>query len=221
MPLLIFDCDGVLVDSETIACTVLAELLAAHGYPATVAEVMREFGGRRLADVMRRAEEMVGRPIPAEAAEAAGRELFARFRRELMPVAGAREAIRALPYRRCVASSSAPERLRLSLDVTGLAPLFGDNVFSASTVANGKPAPDLFLFAAAKMGDDAAQAIVIEDSARGIAAARAAGMTAIGFAGGGHATAELADELTAAGADVVITRMADLSAAVETMIGRP
>ena len=77
------------------------------------------------------------------------------------------------------------------------------------------------MFAAAKMGDDAAQAIVIEDSARGIAAARAAGMTAIGFAGGGHATAELADELTAAGADVVITRMADLSAAVETMIGRP
>lgn len=220
MTLLIYDCDGVLVDSEPIACGALAELMTALGHAMTLAEVMREFGGRSLDDVLRRAEALLGRPIPADLGAKAAGELMTRLRRELKPVAGAAAAVAAMPHRRCVASSSTPERLRLSLEVTRLAPLFGSHVYSASEVDNGKPAPDLFLFAAARIGHDPARAIVIEDSVRGIAAGAAAGMATIGFAGAGHATPALAAELTAAGADIVITAMADLPAAVASLIGR-
>lgn len=220
MTLLIFDCDGVLVDSEPIACGALAELMTSLGHAMTTAEVMREFGGRSLADTLAGAERRLGYPIPPEVSERAGQNLLARFRRELKPVAGVGDAIAALPYRRCVASSSVPERIRLSLEVTGLAPLFGDDVFSATEVKHGKPAPDLFLLAAARIGCEIAEAVVIEDSVFGIRAARAAGMAAIGFVGGSHATAKLADDLTAAGADLVVASMADLSKAIEAVIGR-
>lgn len=220
MTLLIYDCDGVLVDSEPLACAALAELMTSLGRTMTAAEAMRLFGGRRLTDVLQLAERMLGHPIPHDVGAAAARHLLVRFRRELKPVAGVAEAVSALPYRRCVASSSAPERIRLSLEVTGLAPLFGDRVYSADEVANGKPAPDLFLFAAAQLGADPSLAIVIEDSVPGIAAARAAGMATIGFAGAGHATAELVDQLMAAGADRVITAMPDLPAAVTLLVGR-
>jgi HAD superfamily hydrolase (TIGR01509 family) len=220
MALLIFDCDGVLVDSELIACGALADLLTSLGCPMTTADVVREFGGRSLAHTLARAESLLGRPIPAEVGEQERRDLLERFRRELKPVTGVHEAIAALPHRRCVASSSVPERIRVSLEVTGLAPLFGDDVFSATEVKNGKPAPDLFLMAAARMGCDAAQAIVIEDSVPGVTAARAAGMTAIGFVGASHATARLADDLKAAGAHMVIARMADLPAAVSIVTGQ-
>src|SRR5208337_4480728 len=105
--------------------------------------------------------------------EEAGQRLLARFRQELQPVNGVAATIASLPYRRCVCSSSAPERLRLSLEVTGLAPLFGNEVFSAAQVPHGKPAPDLFLLAARTLGKVPPDAIVIEDSPLGIAAARA------------------------------------------------
>ncbi|HEY6832666.1 MAG TPA: HAD-IA family hydrolase, partial [Pseudolabrys sp.] len=108
----------------------------------------------------------------------------------------------------------------LSLEVTALAPLFGDKVFSADQVEHGKPAPDLFLFAARSLGASPADCIVIEDSVLGIAAARAAGMGAIGFAGGGHADIQLGDKLAASGADIVIRAMADLPAAVQSLRGR-
>jgi HAD superfamily hydrolase (TIGR01509 family) len=218
MTLLIYDCDGVLVDSEPIACAVLADLITSLGRRIDAAEAMRLFGGRRLADVMELAAQMLGRPIPPDAGAAAARDLLARFRRELKPVVGAAEAISALPFARCVASSSAPERLRLSLEVTGLAPLFGEFVYSASQVANGKPAPDLFLFAAAQAGAHPSRCIVIEDTVPGIMAARAAAMATVGFAGAGHATSDLVDELTAAGADRVITTMADLPATIRLLV---
>jgi HAD superfamily hydrolase (TIGR01509 family) len=218
MTLLIFDCDGVLVDSEPIACGAFAELMTSLGHAMTTAEVIREFGGRSLADTLAGAQRLLGRPIPQEASERAGRDLLARFRRELAPVAGVRDAIAALPYRRCVASSSVPERIRLSLEVTGLAPLFGDHVFSATEVKYGKPAPDLFLHAAARMGVAPARSIVIEDSAVGVRAARAARMTAIGFAGASHATAQLVADLDSAGAARVITAMADLPSAIASVV---
>jgi HAD superfamily hydrolase (TIGR01509 family) len=218
MTLLIYDCDGVLVDSEVLACEGLAELMTTLGRPTTTAECARAFVGRSRADVLRRAGEMLGRPIPDDLGAEAGARLLARFRRELQPVPGAAEAVAALPYPRCVASSSVPERLALSLELTGLAPLFGPHVYSATQVANGKPAPDLFLFAASSVGEDPARAIVIEDSVLGITAARAAGMAAIGFAGGSHATADLPAELAAAGADAVVTAMAALPAAIEALV---
>ena len=220
MTLLIFDCDGVLVDSEHLACAALAEVMTTLGHSMTADEAMLAFAGRSLKDVLARAERLLSRPIPEDLGEQAAVQLMARFRRELQAVAGVKEAIAALPYRRCVASSSDPGRLTLSLDVTGLSALFGNNVFSAVEVANGKPAPDLFLLAARRLGEDPSSCIVIEDSVLGVEAAGAAGMAAIGFAGASHANQGLAERLAAAGAEPVIHSMANLPAAVEQVVGR-
>jgi HAD superfamily hydrolase (TIGR01509 family) len=190
------------------------------GHSMTADEAMRTFAGRSLKDVLARAERLLSRPIPKDLGEQAAVQLMARFRCELQAVAGVKEAIAALPYRRCVASSSDPGRLTLSLDVTGLSALFGNNVFSAVEVANGKPAPDLFLLAARRLGEDPSSCIVIEDSVLGVEAAGAAGMAAIGFAGASHANQGLAERLAAAGAEPVIHSMANLPAAVEQVVGR-
>jgi HAD superfamily hydrolase (TIGR01509 family) len=214
--LLIFDCDGVLVDSELIANAVLVDLLGTLGHQISIADCIRTFGGRSLKDVLALAAELTGRAVPEETSAHFGALLFARFRAELQAVAGVREAIAALPQRRCVASSSHPERLRLSLEVSGLAPLF-DAVFSATQVARGKPAPDLFLFAAASLGHAPPDCIVIEDQPRGVEAGRAAGMRVIGFAGASHATDDLATQLDAAGAHRVIRTMSDLPTTVAAL----
>lgn len=217
MTLLIFDCDGVLVDSELLANAALAELMSALGHPMTTQQAIENFAGRRLSDVLARAEALLARPIPADLGVQARERMLARFRRELKAIAGVREAIAALPYPRCVASSSTRGRLALSLEITGLAPLFGGNVFSADQVARGKPAPDLFLAAAHALGARPAHCIVIEDSPLGIQAAQAGGMRAIGFAGASHATDRLAEQLAQAGAAIVIRHMSDLPAAVQRL----
>ena len=216
MTLLIFDCDGVLVDSEVLALETLREMMASLGRPMTMAEADREFTGGSLAATLATAERLLGRPVPANVGEGFGRLLFDRFRRELEPVPGVRDAILALPYRRCVASSSSPDRLQLSLEVTGLAPLF-EHVFSAVQVAHGKPAPDLYLLAASQMGELPERCIVIEDAVRGVMAGRAAGARVVGFAGGAHAGAALAEDLRAAGAEVVIRSMEELPAVVRRL----
>lgn len=220
MSLLIFDCDGVLVDSEVLANAALAELMTALGRPMTTDEAIGIFTGRQLRDVMALAEDLLQRPIPPDLGERAGAAMLERFRRELKAIAGVREAIAALPGTRCVASSSTRARIELSLEVTGLAPLFGDRIFSAEQVAHGKPAPDLFLFAAKSLGFVPADCVVIEDSPLGVRAARAAGMTAIGFAGASHATPQLAKSLFEEGAAAVVSAMADLPAAVRRLGGR-
>jgi HAD superfamily hydrolase (TIGR01509 family) len=217
---LIYDCDGVLVDSEVLAGAALAELMTNLGHPMTGAECTRIFGGLNVAGVLAKAAQILGRPVPPDHGEEAGQRLLARFRQELQPVNGVAATIASLPYRRCVCSSSAPERLRLSLDVTGLAPLFGEHVFSAAQVQHGKPAPDLFLFAARSLGEAPSDAIVIEDAPLGIAAARAAGMRSIGFVGASHASRDLQERLTAAGADVIIDAMVDLPDAIATLSNR-
>jgi len=217
MTLLIFDCDGVLVDSEVIAHETLRELMATLGRPMTIDEMIREFAGKSLADTVATAERLLGRPIPEEVGREFGQRLLDRFRRELKPIPGVRAAILALPYRRCVASSSSPERLQLSLAVTGLAPLFGEHVFSAVAVANGKPAPDLYLLAAHTLGEAPERCIVIEDTVRGVAAGRAAGMRVIGFAGAAHATPALAEDLRRAGAATVVRSMDELPAVVRRL----
>jgi HAD superfamily hydrolase (TIGR01509 family) len=216
MTLLIFDCDGVLVDSEVLALETLREMMAALGRPMTIAEADREFTGGSLTATLATAERLLGRPVPPDVGEEFGRLLFERFRRELKPMPGVREAILALPYRRCVASSSSPDRLKLSLEVTGLAPLF-EHVFSAVQVARGKPAPDLHLLAARTMGEPPERCIVIEDAVRGVMAGRAAGARVIGFAGGAHATAALAEDLARAGAEMVIRSMDELPAVVRRL----
>lgn len=184
--LVIFDCDGVLVDSETISATTLADNLTRIGFPVDLDYVNEHYLGRSFdvvkADYMRRA----GRPLPQGFADAWYRDLFAAFRRDLKPIAGAADVLRWLAIPKCVASSSAPARLALSLEVTGLAPLCGTDVFNASMVSRGKPAPDLFLYCAGRMGAVPGRTLVVEDSITGIAAAVAAGMTAWGFVGGSH-----------------------------------
>jgi len=220
MTLLIYDCDGVLVDSESLASSVLAELMTRLGHPMSAAECHRVFGGRSVPDVLARAEKILGRPIPEELGRDAAQQLMMRFRRELKPVRDAAQTVAMMPYPRCVCSSSSPDRLLLSLDVTGLTPLFGNHVYSAAQVSRGKPAPDLFLFAADKAGEAPSQTIVIEDSILGITAARAAGMASIGFIGASHVMGDLAQELAAAGAHAIVTTMSELPFAVSKLVGR-
>jgi HAD superfamily hydrolase (TIGR01509 family) len=215
--LLIFDCDGVLVDSEVMAHQTLLDVLRPLGFAMTLEESYGVFAGRSLKDALALISQQLGRPPPDDLWDRSRDLLFARFRAGLQPVAGVALAIAALPHARCVASSSSPDRLNLALAVTGLAPLFGANVFSATQVANGKPAPDLFLFAARTMNAAPADCIVIEDSVLGVAAGRAAGMRVIGFAGGSHATDELSTRLAAAGAHRVIRAMGELPRCVAAL----
>ena len=214
--LLIFDCDGVLVDSEALACRTDAEVLTGLGIPTTADEIMSRFVGTSLKDMMAAIEAERGCRLPDDFAERLNRTLFARFETDLTPVPGVADALRALPHRRCVASSSAPERIALSLRITGLAPFF-DHIFSATQVRRGKPAPDLFLFAAAEMVFQPQDCLVIEDSKYGVQAARAAGMRVIGFTGGGHCGPDHGDTLRDAGAHRVIRRMDELPGMVESL----
>jgi HAD superfamily hydrolase (TIGR01509 family) len=217
MTLLIFDCDGVLVDSEVIAHQTLLDVLAPLGFSMTLEGSYDLFAGRSLKDTQTVIERQLGRSLPDGFLDQSRDLLFARFRAGLKPVEGVEDAIAALPYRRCVASSSAPDRLHLALAVSGLARLFDDHVFSAAQVAHGKPAPDLFLFAARSLDTAPARCIVIEDSPLGVEAGLAAGMTVIGFAGASHATEELAGRLVAAGANRVIRAMDALPACIEAL----
>lgn len=207
--LLIFDCDGVLVDSEALACRIDAEILTGLGLPYTAEDVIARFVGVSLKDMVARIEAEHGCRLPEDFEERLNAPLFARFEEELQPIPGIRDAILSLPYRRCVASSSVHERIALSLRVTGLADLFA-NVFSATEVAHGKPAPDLFQHAASRMDAAPSECLVIEDSPSGVRAACAAGMRVIGFTGGGHCGPEHAEKLRAAGAPVILEQMADL-----------
>ena len=184
--LVIFDCDGVLVDSETISASTLADNLTRIGFPVDVNYVNEHYLGRSFAVIKADYVRRTGRPLPREFANAWYADLFAAFRQDLKPIAGIVDVLRRLAIPKCVASSSAPARLALSLEVTGLAPLSGADVFDASMVSRGKPAPDLFLYCARRMGAVPRRTLVVEDSVTGIAAAVAAGMTAWGFVGGSH-----------------------------------
>ncbi|MFT4163024.1 HAD family hydrolase [Shinella sp.] len=185
--LVIFDCDGVLVDSEPISITVLVEALAAAGVAMSEAEAHERFLGRSLKSMSEILHDEYGLAIDAAFLEAMRKVLYERFRSELQPIAGVAETVDALGVAHCVASSSQPERIRLSLSVTGLIGRFEPNIFSASMVVHGKPAPDLFLHASAEMGVDPARCVVVEDSPAGIMAAKAAGMRVVAFTGGSHA----------------------------------
>jgi HAD superfamily hydrolase (TIGR01509 family) len=210
MALLIFDCDGVLVDSEILANELLAEMMTELGHPMRIAEAIQKFAGRSLTDLLALCEGVLGRKVPDGVGQRYSRRLVDRLRCDLKPVVGVKAAIANLPYRRCVASSSSIERVRLSLEVTSLLPLFDGNIFSATQVTRGKPAPDLYLLAARTMGVVPDHCIVVEDSPLGVTAAVSAGMTVIGFIGGAHATNDLTQRLSAAGARRVLLSMSQL-----------
>jgi phosphoglycolate phosphatase len=189
-PLLILDCDGVLVDSEPIAARCFSEALTELDIRRTPEELDRAFRGRRLDDCLRRVEQWSGRPLPADFRRRLQERTFARFERELEPVPGIDEALERIRaegrWRLCVASGGEPEKIRLSLGLTGLDRHFDDALFSAQQVSRGKPAPDLFLHAARSMGVPPSDCIVVEDADSGFEAARAAGMGVIGYRPNGH-----------------------------------
>ncbi len=196
--LVIFDCDGVLVDSEAIANRIMAEAITAAGVPITYEECRARFVGGTLQRVIDTVEQWRGAPLPANwKADFEARRNEA-FRRELTAVPGAAAAVEAIRAGRtpvCVASSGNLEKMNLTLGLTGLKAYFGDNLFSATMVAQGKPAPDLFLYAAEQMGQVPENCVVVEDSLLGVTAAVAAGMRVLAY------TAEAeADALKAAGA---------------------
>lgn len=181
--LVIFDCDGVLVDSERLAIGLNIEMLAEYGYTATEQEIIDQFVGRSLAAIMERIETMVGRPVP-EWREQWMTRMTAMHDASLTAVDGVVEALERLDIPVCVASSGGPAKIRHSLDVTGLRRFFGDRLFSAADVPRGKPAPDLFLHAARTLGVAPAACVVVEDSRPGVQAARAAGMRSFGYSAG-------------------------------------
>jgi HAD superfamily hydrolase (TIGR01509 family) len=209
--LIIFDCDGVLVDSEPLAMRVLLEGVAEAGVDIPEALAYERFLGRSLAMVIQTLRDDFAVDLDAGHLDRMRDRLYARFREQLHPMPGIAEALHAIAAPVCVASSSQMERIRLSLELTGLAPAFADRIFSATMVAHGKPAPDLFLLTARHMQVAPAQCIVIEDSAAGIEAAKRAGMLAFAFTGGGHAkSAAHRERIVAMQADAVFDEMAHL-----------
>jgi HAD superfamily hydrolase (TIGR01509 family) len=185
--LIIFDCDGVLVDSERLSIRVDAMYLERLGWPMDQEEIVERFVGRSDADMRADIEERLGRPIPTEIDREFERIYRDTFEKELTAVDGivdALDAIVAAAIPICVASSGGHAKIRRSLELTGLARYFGDRIFSAADVPRGKPAPDLFLHAASSMDASPARCAVVEDSAFGVDAALAAGMRAFAYAGG-------------------------------------
>jgi HAD superfamily hydrolase (TIGR01509 family) len=210
-PLVIFDCDGVLVDSEPVSVRVLVDALRRRGVDMEEAEAYRRFLGRSLATVTSTMRDEFGIEADHMFLEDMRHDLYLRFRAELKPVSGIAETLDGLRLRRCVASSSQPERIRLSLTLTDLIDRFEPNIFSAAMVANGKPAPDLFLHAAAEMGVAPQDCIVIEDSPAGIEAGHRAGMAVFAFVGGSHASVPgYRERIAALSPQVVFDAMPDL-----------
>ncbi len=182
---MIFDCDGVLVDSEPISNGVLARLLTAQGLPTTLAESRRAYQGLLLSEVVDSAQARLGHPLPEDWLESYESARSEAFRQELEPVPGAAEAVELLSAAGiavCVASQGKLEKTRLSLELTGLRHLFAaEALFSAESVARGKPHPDLFLHAATAMGASPRECVVVEDTPSGVTAAVAAAMRVFGY----------------------------------------
>lgn len=185
--LVILDCDGVLVDSETISVAVLIDFLRKAGVDIGEDQAYRLFLGRSIGAVEDTLRDEFALTLGKAELDAIRTETFRRFRCELQPMPGVVEMLARLKALRCVASSSSPERIRLSLSLTGLLEMLDPHIYSASMVTRGKPAPDLFLHAAKGMGVRPEDCVVVEDSPAGVDAARRAGMRVFAFTGGSHA----------------------------------
>ena len=216
--LVIFDCDGVLVDSEPISIRVLLGVLAEAGVIIDEEVGYRRFLGRSMASVVAMLEKEFGLAVTDRHLAEARARLYESFRRELKPTVGIAEALDAITLPFCVASSSQLERIRLALSLTGLLERFEPRIYSASMVEKGKPAPDLFLHAARSMGFRPADCVVIEDSAAGIEAARRAGMRVFAYAGASHAPlCNLREAVATLGPDRIFDDMAELPALIASL----
>lgn len=204
--LVIFDCDGVLVDSERLSHTVMREMLAERGVGLSFDETVDRFIGTSLAVCLARVGELLGGAPPADFRAEFAQRTQAAFAAGLSTVPGVERVLDALAMPYCVASNGNRAKVDFTLGHTGLLPRFAGRIFTADDVQHPKPAPDLFLFAARSMGTEPARTTVVEDTPTGIAAARAAGMRAIGYA-----AMTPAARLVAAGADAVVATMAEVS----------
>lgn len=188
--LVIFDCDGVLVDTEPLANRCFSEALNGEGLQWDVAQTMRRLMGRSMKNCIEIVEAELGRPVPRDFVDRLQARTFATFRREgvraVPGVVAALDMLERAGARTCVASSGDHGKMRITLGGAGLWDRFDGRIFSSTQVARGKPAPDLFLFAAERMGAAAGDSVVVEDSVAGVEAARAAGMRAFGYAGAPH-----------------------------------
>ena len=215
--LIIFDCDGVLVDSEVISCRAHAETLTRHGYPITAEQVLERFLGCSMRQATLEVEAELGRSLPNDFQSQTYAEIFRLFAASLEATPHISEALAQIALPVCVASSGPPEKISASLNRVGLYDRFAPHIFSAVQVRHGKPAPDLFLFAAEQMQISPARCLVIEDSVAGIAGAIAAGMTVLGFHGGSHCRPGYGDGLRAAGAAAVFDDMRQLPGLIARM----
>lgn len=204
----------MLVDSEPISCRVHAAVLSCHGYPITAEDVRRRFLGRSTRDCHGEIEAELGHALPEAYHRDLGLTLLAALEQEVTAAPHIEAALDALTVPTCVASSGGHDKIFATLSRTGLHARFAPHIFSASEVAHGKPAPDLFLFAAGRMGCRPEDCLVVEDSAAGVSAARAAGMAVVGYVGGSHCRPEDAARLASTGALTVIDDMRELPALV-------
>ena len=209
--LIIFDCDGVLIDSEHIAARIESKAANSLGHPITVEEILDQFVGRPSRYIWEKVAHDLGKELPQDFISKHQVELANAFKNELLPIFGISEALAKLPFAKCVASSTEKSKLIINLKTTNLLRHFGENVFSASQVERAKPFPDLFLFAAQTMGFEPKECLVIEDSVAGVCAARAADMAVIGFIGGSHVRGGQKEKLLANGAIDTFESMACLN----------
>jgi HAD superfamily hydrolase (TIGR01509 family) len=219
--LVIFDCDGVLVDSELISCRAHAQTLSRHGYAITEQQVLERFLGVSDREARLTIEAESGRPLPDDFEAQVKAATLQFYAGDLRAIANVGDAIAAIDLPKCVASSGTPEKIRHGLTCADLYDILAPHIFSATQVKRGKPAPDLFLFAAEQMRVSPARCVVIEDSVPGITGALAAGMSVLGFHGGSHCRPGHADKLRAAGAATVFDDMRQLPALIAAEAGAP
>ncbi|MER9473113.1 HAD family phosphatase [Mesorhizobium sp. M0520] len=217
--LVIFDCDGVLVDSEIIAARIDAELLTSAGYEISAEEISEVYAGLTFKDIMMRVEEKSRIPFQASLIDKEEQLVERRLRSDVRAIDGALEAVAAVAVPRCVCSNSRSERIEFMLEKVQLLPFFAGRIFSSLETPTGKskPAPDVFRFAAEKLKADPPNTFVIEDSVHGVTAAKTAGMRVIGFTGAAHSYPGHADALTEAGAETVIRRWAELKSVIAAL----
>jgi HAD superfamily hydrolase (TIGR01509 family) len=217
--LIIFDCDGVLVDSEIIAADVESKLLTEAGYPISIEEMGERFAGMTWQNILFQVEREASIPISASLLDKSEKLLDMRLKQDVQAIAGVEAALSRLKLKRCICSNSSTARLEMMLGKVGLKRLFAPHIFSAKDLGADrvKPKPDIFLHGAEQMGVSIEHVVVVEDSVHGIHAARAAGMRVIGFTGASHTYPSHADKLTDAGAETVISRMNDLPGVVAAL----
>ncbi|NTU76521.1 MAG: HAD family hydrolase [Alphaproteobacteria bacterium] len=209
--LIIWDCDGCLIDSERVACELVAETISALGYPLTCVQYIERFAGKRTTVALQEIEKETGKSFLSRfPRDAFVRQRTERFKALLRPVEYVEEAIEKIDLPMCVASGSEPDRIEQTLRMTGLFDRFKGRIFSAVNVAKGKPAPDVFLWAAEQMNMQPEKCLVIEDSPTGIQGAKAAGMTVFGFVGASHVTPAWRMRVEGMGLDEVFDDMRKL-----------